>query len=273
MNHQEPLVLSTMMGTYKKTAPLKEGTVTSPVARLDFAPVDTAQKAFKDVVRNAKYDVAELAIMTFLQAFDGGSPYVLLPFVMNGNFHHRSLLRRADDSIQPGDLAGKRVAMRAYSQTTPAWVRGILADEYGIRLEDMLLAGEVDAIIAGAALQNPDRIQPMIAEPAKAALAWQARTGIVPINHVVTIREDIAKSRPDVVRAVFGMLREARTVAGEDAQAGVLDLQPSGFTALRPALEMAIRLAHEQGLISNTPPVDELYVSVAAALAGEENAR
>ena len=69
------------------------------------------------------------------------------------------------------------------------------------------------------------------------------------------------------------MLREARTVAGEDAQAGVLDLQPSGFTALRPALEMAIRLAHEQGLISKRPTVDELYGSVAAALAGEENAR
>ena len=81
----ESLHLATMMGTYPKTTPLKDGTVTSPLLKLDFADVEVAQKAFKDVVRNLKFEVAEIAIVTFLQAFDAGKPFVLLPFVMTAD--------------------------------------------------------------------------------------------------------------------------------------------------------------------------------------------
>src|SRR5262245_59657431 len=123
--------LSIMLGSYKKTAPLKQGLVASDRLTLDFAPVDTAQQAFKDVVREQKYQVAELAIVTFLLAHDAGKPYLLLPFVMNGMFHHKSIVVRDEGPMQPKDLAGRAVAMRAYSQTTPTWVRGILSDEYG----------------------------------------------------------------------------------------------------------------------------------------------
>ncbi|HEY1608128.1 MAG TPA: hypothetical protein VGG24_02580, partial [Paraburkholderia sp.] len=81
MNTAQTLSIPTMMGTYPKTQPLKDGTLATPAIHLDFADVDTAQKAFKAVVRDERYEVAELAIMTFLQAFDAGKPYVLLPFV------------------------------------------------------------------------------------------------------------------------------------------------------------------------------------------------
>lgn len=296
MNDAQPTVLTTMMGTYPKTAPLKEGAIAAPELRLDFAPVDTAQKAFKDVVREEKYEVAELAIITFLQAFDAGKPYRLLPFAINGHFHHKSLLRRASSALRVEELAGKRVAMRAYSQTTPTWVRGILADEYGIALdsvrwlsqegahvanyeeppwvtrldsklglEELLLAGEVDAIIAGGVIANPDDVVPVIPDAQAAALAWNARTGVVPINHIVTIREEIAAQRPDLVRALYDLLNRARAQAEPGAKLGP-DLQPVGFDALRPSLETALRFAHEQRLITKNRSVDELYGSVAKAL-------
>src|SRR6266702_6877090 len=122
MNGTEVTTLKTMLGTYKKTAPLKNGSVSSPLVRLDFADVDTAQKAFKAVVRALKFDVAELAIVTFLQAYEAGKPYLLLSFVMNGGFHHKSILCRDDADLRPRDLAGKMIAMRSYAQTTPVWV-------------------------------------------------------------------------------------------------------------------------------------------------------
>ncbi len=288
--------LATMLGTYPKTRALKEGAVTSSSVALDIAPVETAQKAFKDVVRDHAFDVAELAIMTFLQGHEAGAPYVMLPYVMNGGFHHKSILCRASDSLGPRDLAGKRVAMRAYTQTTPTWVRGILSDEYGVALESvqwlnqegahvanyeepafvtriesnlgleaMLLAGEVDAIISGGAASGDAGVRPLIADPKRAALEWYRRTGVVPINHIVAIKRDLAENG-DVVREVYRMLAESRAAANEPVPEGP-ELQPRGFAALESSLAMAIRYAHEQQLIRKPYTAEELYGPVLRALA------
>jgi 4,5-dihydroxyphthalate decarboxylase len=293
----EALRLATMMGTYPKTAPLKEGKVNSPLLKLEFADVEVAQKAFKDVVRNLKFEVAEIAIATFLQAFDAGKPFVLLPFVMNGGFHHKSILIRDKSTLEPQDLGGKTVAMRSYSQTTPTWVRGILMHEYGVRLdsvrwlsqegahvedyqdppwvsqissklslEDMLRAGDVDAILAGGGLSGNPGIRPLIPQPAAAALAWHQRTGAIPINHMVSVRRELADGRPDVVRELYRMLQESRAAGGQQAPDSGPDLQPTGFTSIEPSLKMVVQFAHEQRLIRRPYAVEELYGNVARIL-------
>jgi len=284
--------LTAMMGTYPKTEPLKDGSISSPVVSLDFADISVAQKGFKAAVRDLEFDVTELALITFLLAYEAGKPYVLLPFVMNGGFHHKSILVRADSGLEPRDLPGKTVAMRSYSQTTPTWVRGILSDEYGVPAQDLrcvtqegahvaeyrdpefavrstsdkslvqlLLDGEVDAIIAGSGVADEPRIRTLIPEPKEAALAWHERTGVVPINHMVAIRKQIADSEPEVVREVFRMLCASRPAPGTP------DLQPAGFENVGAALEMAVRFAFEQELISKKYSVEELYGGVLDVLA------
>jgi 4,5-dihydroxyphthalate decarboxylase len=298
MNSREQSTLSAMMGTYPKTALLKDASIASKLLRLDYADVDTAQKAFKDVVRREKFDVAELAIVTFLQAFDAGKGYALLPYAMNGHFHHKSILVREDASLTPQTLAGKKVAMRAWSQTTPTWVRGILADDYGVRMQDvhwlsqeeahvegyqepawvsrmqsersleqMLRDGDVDAIIAGGGLSGEPGLRTLIPDPKAAALAWHQRTGAVAVNHVVTVRKEIAAARPDLVRELYRMLLAANGATRDPAQAAGPDLQPAGFAQLAPSLETVIRYAHEQKLISRRFAPEELYGGVLDALA------
>lgn len=289
--------LSAMLGTYPKTTPLKKGEISSPLVAFDFADIDVAQKGFKDVVRTARYEVAELALITFLMAFDAGKPYVLLPYVMNGMFHHGSILCRADSSLAAGELAGRRVAMRSYSQTTPTWVRGILADDFGLQQEDvrwltqegahvaeytdptwasrmadqrglreLLVAGEADAIIAGSGIADDGLIRPLIPEPEAAAREWHARTGVVPINHMVTIRKDIADSDGDIVREVYRMLHDSRAAGESTRTPPEIDLQPTGFERLREALEMAIRFAYDQRLITRKYGAEELYGNVSLEL-------
>ncbi len=289
--------LTAMLGTYQKTTPLKQGSISSPLVEFSFADIDVAQRAFKDVVRKAKYDVAELALITFLMAYEAGKPYVLLPFVMNGGFHHGSIHCRTDSSLTPRDLPGRKVAMRSYSQTTPTWVRGILSDEFGVRQQDvrwltqegahveecvdpgwvsrtedprglneLLLSGEVDAIIAGSGIPDNGSIRPLIPRPGEAARDWYDRTNVVPVNHMVVMRKEIADSDGDAVREVFRMLGESRTT-GESALARPeIDLQPVGFERLQGALEMAIRFAHEQRIITKKYEVEELYGSVGRQL-------
>jgi 4,5-dihydroxyphthalate decarboxylase len=121
------------VGLYPHTHALRSGEVTSDRLRLVFADLPTVNRAFAPMVREARFDVSEMAIATFLQAKAYGKPLVLLPVAVAARFQESALLCRAGSDISgPVDLAGRRVGVRAYSQTTGMWLRGILADEYGI---------------------------------------------------------------------------------------------------------------------------------------------
>ena len=129
------LTLHTMLGNYPITKPLKSGAIGSDLVDFDFVEVKVANHLFKQVVREAKYDVAELAMVTYLQAKAFGKPYVLLPAVLVSRGQHHTIAYNADrGTLKPSDLHGKRVGVRAYTVTTGTWVRGILASDYGVDL-------------------------------------------------------------------------------------------------------------------------------------------
>src|SRR6201982_3062068 len=118
------LTLQTMMGNYPITKPTKSGAVPSDLVDFDFVEVKVANNLFKSVVRDAKYDVAELAIVTYLQAKAYGKPYVLLPAVLVSRGQHHTVAYNGDrGTLAPTDLAGKRLGMRAYTVTTATWVK------------------------------------------------------------------------------------------------------------------------------------------------------
>src|SRR5690242_18966758 len=122
--HPGPAIVTAAIGRYEHTAKLFEW----PGLRIEHFPV--ISRAFKPMVREQRFDVSEMAIATLLMARAAGSDLVLLPVVMAARFQNAALLRRADDRFGPGDLAGKRIGVRAYSQTTGLWIRGILQEEY-----------------------------------------------------------------------------------------------------------------------------------------------
>ena len=74
---QGKLTLNTMLGNYANLAALKKGEVKSDAVGFDFADVKVANQLFKPLVRDAKFDLGELAIVTYLQAKAYGKPYVL----------------------------------------------------------------------------------------------------------------------------------------------------------------------------------------------------
>ena len=125
--------LSALLGDYPVTRALKEGRVRSPRLQLEFAPVATPATAFKRVVRELEFDVAELALVTFLMARDRGVPLVLLPAVVVARFQHPLLVQdAARPALAPRELEGRRVGVRSYSVTTGMWMRSILAEDYGV---------------------------------------------------------------------------------------------------------------------------------------------
>ena len=121
-------MLKTLIGDYPVTRQFRTRT-----DRFEFAQYQgSVATAFKRVVRNLEFDVAEMAIMTFLVAKAFNKPYRLLPFVVMARYQHPYLV--TTQALSPKDLEGKRVGVRSYSVTTGAWIRGILAEDYGVDL-------------------------------------------------------------------------------------------------------------------------------------------
>ena len=296
MSDAKPLSLHTLMGDYPGTRALKRGEVRSPRVALDFAAVKAPSSAFKRVVRDLGFDVAELALMTFLIARAHGKPLVLLPAILFSRSQHPFFVYDSQrGTIDPRQLAGKRIGIRSYSVTTVAWVRGILADDYGfdpdsvqwVTFEEphvaefrdppaveraaagkdinaMLLAGEIDAAVLGAIPSDP-RLKPVIPDPQAAARAWQERHRALQINHMVVVQESLSRADPDAVREVYRLLLESKRVAGLPA-AGETDTIPFGVEANRRNLEIAIEYAWRQRLLPRRLGVDELFDDVTRSL-------
>lgn len=292
-----PMKLSLMTGNYPNTLPLKKGEVASPLVSFDFVDVKIANQHFKPLVREAKFDLSELAIVTFLQAKTYGKPYVLMPAVAVARGQLQTIAYNGERGpMGPKDIAGKRVGVRAYTQTTGAWVRGILQEDYGVdvngitwvttedphlveyqdppglvtRVPDdknigkMLMEGEVDAAIVGDSLPDP-RMKYLVSDPAAANQRWAEKNGGVPINHMYVVRQSISKERPDVVREAFRLLVES---AKKGVQPGT-ELASAirfGIDGCRASLERIIDYAVKQKLISRRFAVEELFDDTTRAL-------
>ncbi len=272
--------LKTLLGNYPVTQALKDGRVRSPKLEFDFADVKVPHTAFKRVVRDLEFDVAEIAIVTFLMAKSFGKPLRLLPAVMFGRFQHPYLV--SVSGVRPKDLEGKRVAIRSSSVTTVAWIRGILADDYGVDLgkvrwvtfEDahvaeyrdppgterasagktplaMLLEGEVDAAVLSDPVPQDERLKSVIPDPAAAAADWQRRKGAIQVNHLVCVRNSLPQ---EIVDEVYRLLQESKNIGAKDSPTS-----PFGLEENRRNLEVAIDYVYRQKLIPKRYTVDELF--------------
>ncbi|KEQ03710.1 ABC transporter substrate-binding protein [Pseudorhizobium pelagicum] len=286
--------IHTLLAEYGVTRALRNGEVNSTLLRLNYADYDPSNLGFKAFVSEAAFQAGELAIVTFLMAKARGAPLVLMPAPISGRFQHHCIAYNAENRhLSPKDLEGKRVGVRAYTQTTGVWVRGILQNEYGVDLDkitwvcfedahvenyaepsnvtrgqkgqklvDMLLDGSLDAAMLGSNMPDDPRLKTVIPDPNEAAKAWYDRTGVIPLNHVFVVREDLSRERPDLVRELYRMLKESKAKAGLKG----LDTRPYGVEANRKTLQTIIRYSRQQGLINRLLEVDELFDDVTRAL-------
>ncbi len=289
--------LDACFGTYPHTRALKDGAITSDRVALRFNEVEPINKAFLMMVRQEKFDVSEMAIATYLQAKAYGKPLTLLPATMMGRFQHGTMFYNSErGTVTPESLPGRRAGVRAFSQTTGVWLRGILWKDYGVDLnkvkwvtfEDahvleyrdppgveragtgkdmtkMLLEGELDAAIFGGNIPKDPRLKSVIGEPEAAAKEWYNKHGTVPVNHLVVVKSALAKSDPAAVREIFRMLAASKKAAGLP-KPGAIDTIPFGFAAVRPALELMSSYALEMQIIPRRFAVEELFDDTTRAL-------
>jgi 4,5-dihydroxyphthalate decarboxylase len=247
------LKLKAVLGSHPHVQAVKSGELRSNRFDLDFIEYTPTNTAFKPMVREQAFDVCEMAIVTYLMAKAQGKPLVLLPATMLGRFQHSyALYSPAQGTLGPSDLEGKRVGIRSFTTTTGAWIRGILANDYGVNLDkirwvtfedphvaeyvdtterapkhkkilQMLLDGELDVVLGEAS--NDPKLRPLFPDPA-------------------------------AVSGIYDLLKQNKAQAGP---AATPDLVPFGIEANRRSLELIVDYAFQQALIPRRYAVEDLF--------------
>lgn len=290
------ITLRAALADYPHVLALKDGTVPSDQVAFAWETVQPITRAFRRMVRTGDFDLCEIALTTLAQAEAFGKGLTGLPVVVMRGFHHAALVCPLNSPLRgPQDLVGKRIGVRAFSQTTGIWLRGILLDTYGVdhrsitwvteedahvqeyrdpanvvrinpgqSLGAMLLSGEIDAGIALAGL-DPSAVRTVIPNADTAAADWFRQTGAYPVNHVVCIKTELLRQHPSLGAELMRLFNAAKAAAREpSAEARFApivgsDPVPYGLEANRPGIELCLRFAAEQGLVPHLYTPEQLF--------------
>jgi len=299
-----PVTLKIAIGPYEHVRALRDGSVRSDRVRFDFVEVDPITRAFRRMARDLEFDVSEMAITTHALAHAFQKPITALPIVLSRDFHHGSVVCANGSSIRgPADLVGRKVGVRAWSQTTGVWIRGIMKAEYrlepsamttvteedahvreyqdppyvvraaaGKTLRGMLNDGEIDAAIALRPLPKPGEYQTVISDAEAVAAEWYRKTGVYPVNHVVSVKTSLLREHPWLGAELLSLFTAAKEQARVKAPAPAAgsaqaklralvgeDTLPYGMAKNRAGIEMLLKFAAEQTLTPRVYRLEELF--------------
>lgn len=235
---------------------LADGRVTPDGVRLSVVFAE-AQALFRSVLRDVAYDLAELSLGSHIAACAAGQrEWLGLPVFPSRAFRHANLYVRTDRIRRPEDLVGRRIGLIDYQQTAALWLRGLLAEDHGIRREDiqwitgglhapmltdrspgpapaglsitrspetldaMLADGTIDALISPTAPRcwrdGSAPVDRMWPDYPAAQEAWWRRTGLFPIMHVIVLRRTLAEAHPWLPAALLAAFDAALALALAD---------------------------------------------------------
>lgn len=122
---------------YDRTEALRDGSVR--VEGVDLTYVDLpVEEIFFRMARFREFDAAELSLSSYTIGLDRDAPFVAIPAFPSRMFRHSGIYVNTGAGISgPQDLVGKRVGVAEYQLTANVWIRGILAEHYGVPVESV----------------------------------------------------------------------------------------------------------------------------------------
>ena len=252
------LSLTLACGPYAHTDALQHDLVPLEGIDLTFLPVESPPEIFTRMIKNEAFDACEMSLSHYFRHRSAGDfPFVAIPVFPLRKFRHSFVFINANSGVrEPKDLNGRRVGVMEYSQTAAVWIRGILHDEYGVdatsirwlaggvnrpghpsvlqnrpessvsieyigetkTLSDMLVAGEIDALIGARipkALGRVAHVRRLFADYRRVEQEYFRKTRIFPIMHTIVLREDLYRQKPWVAESLFKGFVASRRLAWE----------------------------------------------------------
>lgn len=295
-----------------------------PVAGVDLTCLlFEVEEIFFRFTHHREWEVSELSFAKYcsLRA-QGDESVIAIPVFPSRSFRHSAIYVRDDGPVDaPEALRGARIGFPEWTVTATVYARALLQHEYGVdlpgvhwvqggtnepgrietlpvrlpagvsvtreresSLNDLLVAGEIDAIVAPhpptGFTDGSGRIVRLFSDASAAEEAYYKRTGIFPIMHVVVLRDDVHERYPWVAANLFTAFSEAKRrslermidanaprtpvpMAAAHAQRARMifgeDLWPYGLEPNRTTIEAFLEYAVEQGVCERLLSPDELF--------------
>jgi 4,5-dihydroxyphthalate decarboxylase len=132
------LTLSMACCDYDRCNALFDGRAPVDGVTLITTPLEP-EEAFHRAFQSQEFDISELSLSSYTMLTSRGeSPYVGIPAFVSRLFRHSGIYIRTDRGIDHASkLSGLTIGLPEYQITASVWIRGILADEYGVNTEDV----------------------------------------------------------------------------------------------------------------------------------------
>ncbi len=322
----EPVELTVAMTHYDQMTDLVTGKVQVEGIKLrclDFK----VEEIFYRFELFREWEVSEMSMATYISLVSRGDMSMIgLPVFPSRVFRHSSFYVRSGEFSDPNQLAGKRVGIPEWAMTAGIYARALLVHEWGVPLEsiewiqagvnqvgrnekvplalprgvkvrpvsdrnldEMLLCGDIDAIISAHAptsVENGDpRVTRLIPNTFEIEMEYGKRTGVIPIMHLMVVKRETVEAYPWALRNLFTAFDESRArsvarlsvaPAGPASRVPVLWLEeamkktreafgglafPYGVEQNRQTLEAFAKWSYEQGVAHRMLSVEDLFPS------------
>ena len=238
---------------YDRTRALMDGTVAPDGIELVYLNQPVEETFFR-MMRYGEFDCSEMSLSSYTASLQKENPpFIAIPAFPSRFFRHSCIFVSAKSGIRkPEELKGKRVGVPEYQMTAPVWIRGILSDDYGVKVTDvehfsggeeepgrdeklaldlpkdirlrpigtnqtlsrMLADGELDALITARAPSTfPEKAHRLFPNYADVEKEYYRRTKLFPIMHTVVIRRDVYAKNPWVAQSLYKAFTEAKAKA------------------------------------------------------------
>ena len=123
---------------YDRTRALFDGRVKVEGCDVTAVPLEP-EEAFHRAFKYQEFDVTEMSISSHtLMVSRDANHYVGIPAFVSRLFRHSGIYIRTDRGIaNPQDLKGKLVGVPEYQITANVWIRGMLADDFGVQPDNI----------------------------------------------------------------------------------------------------------------------------------------
>jgi 4,5-dihydroxyphthalate decarboxylase len=123
---------------YDRTRALMDGTVRPEGIELVYLNQPVEETFFR-MIRYREFDCSEMSLSSYVASLSSADPaFIAIPAFPSRFFRHSCIFVSTKSGIrQPGDLKGRRIGVPEYQMTAPVWIRGILSDDYGVKVTDV----------------------------------------------------------------------------------------------------------------------------------------
>jgi 4,5-dihydroxyphthalate decarboxylase len=123
---------------YDRTRALIEGSVVPEGIELIYLNQPVEETFFR-MMRFREFDCSEMSLSSYAASLGSENPpFIAIPVFPSRFFRHSCIFVSAKSGIRkPEELKGKRIGVPEYQMTAPVWIRGILSDDYGVKVTDV----------------------------------------------------------------------------------------------------------------------------------------